>query len=87
VSGKAMMRVSVTLSPTFTLGIPVKLFEAAAFFTPPLGGGVGRMYDVTHDGQRFLMVKDGSAADEAPPARIVLVQNWFEELKARVRAK
>ena len=87
VSSKAMMRVSVTLSPTFTLGIPVKLFEAAAFFNPPLGGGVGRRYDVTHDGQRFLMVNEGRAVDEAPPARIVLVQNWIEELKARVPTK
>lgn len=34
------------------------------------------------------MVKQGTTAEEpAGPARIILVQNWFEELKARVPAK
>jgi hypothetical protein len=39
-----------------------------------------RGYDVTSDGQRFLMVQN----TERPPIKptyIVLVQNWFEELK------
>jgi hypothetical protein len=43
------------------------------------------MYDVSADGQRFLMIKETSAANErAPSARIILVQNWFEELKRLV---
>jgi len=33
-------------------------------------------YDVSPDGQRFVMVKDDSAS-----GRINLVLNWFEELK------
>ena len=44
-------------------------------------------YDVSPDGECFLMIKSVTAAEEevdAPPA--VLVQNWFEELKRRVRA-
>ena len=50
--------------------------------------GLGRMYDVSADGQRFLMIKETSGADERPPSpRIVLVQNWFEELKRLVPPK
>jgi serine/threonine-protein kinase len=88
VSNRTVMRVAVTLSPTLELGIPTKLFEAPSFFVPGPGGGLGRMYDVTRDGQRFLIVKESSAADESPPsARIILVQNWLEGLKARVPVK
>ena len=40
-------------------------------------------YDVTPDGQRFLMLKP-SEAGEAAPTQINVVLNWFEELKRRV---
>lgn len=33
-----------------------------------------------HDGQRFLMVKEGGATGETRQ-EIILVQSWFEELK------
>ena len=49
-----------------------------------LGGNRG--YDVTADGRRFLMVQQ----KERPPvsaSEMILVQNWLEELKARVPAK
>jgi hypothetical protein len=36
-------------------------------------------FDVSLDGQRFLMVKDDSAS-----GRLNIILNWFEELKARV---
>jgi hypothetical protein len=53
------------------------------YFTIP-GGNPGRTYDVSPDGQRFLMIKF-SAADQARGVNnLVVVQNWFEELKARV---
>jgi hypothetical protein len=46
------------------------------------------MYDVSADGKRFLMIKETSVADEPPSsARIILVQNWFEELKRLVPTK
>ena len=45
-----------------------------------------RPYDVAADGQRFLMVKQ---KDRAPifVSQMILVQNWIEELQARVPAK
>jgi len=42
----------------------------------------GIAYDVSPDGQRFLMVKEIEQARSA--AQINVVLNWFEELKRRV---
>jgi hypothetical protein len=48
-----------------------------------LSGFPGRSYDVSSDGQRFLMVK--SASDPtAPPPQIVVAQHFDEELKRLV---
>jgi hypothetical protein len=43
---------------------------------------VGKAYDVSRDGQRFLVVEVND--EERAPRRFHLVQNWFEELKAKV---
>ncbi len=44
-----------------------------------------RQIDIASDG-RFLMMRPDRAASESEPTspQVVLVQNWFEELKARV---
>jgi len=76
-----MMAVPITTTPTFSAGAPRVLFEG-----PFRTDGPFRGYDVTLDGQRFLMVREIAQ----PPARLpqmVLVQNWFEELKRVVPAK
>jgi hypothetical protein len=39
-------------------------------------------YDVSPDGQHFLMLKPGE--QESAPTQINVVLNWFEELKRRV---
>ena len=76
-----MMAVGVGLRPTFTAGAPRMLFQGN------YGASAGiRGYDVAPDGRRFLMVQQ----KERPPIRaseMILVQNWIEELKARVPAK
>jgi hypothetical protein len=46
---------------------------------------LGRTFDVAPDGRRFLMIKEGGG-DEAAPQNLVVVQNWFEELKRLVPA-
>lgn len=76
-----VMAVSVTTTPALSVGTPHVLFEGPF----RSDGGAFRNYDVTADGQRFLMVR----AVERPPTRVsqmVLVQNWIEELKTRVPA-
>jgi serine/threonine-protein kinase len=49
-----------------------------------VAGAQGRTYDVSPDGQRFLMIKRAVTDANAPPPQIVVVRNWFEELKRLV---
>jgi serine/threonine-protein kinase len=45
-------------------------------------------YDVSLDGQRFLMIKEPPTTNrQSAPASINVVLNWFEELKQRVPVK
>jgi hypothetical protein len=75
-----MMSVQVALQPAFSAGKPQVLFEGSWLPTAISSPN----YDVSPDGQRFLMLK---AVDEDPDARqIVVVQNWLEELKRRMAA-
>jgi len=79
----AVMALPVTLDPTFAPGRAVILFRG-----PYAGGGAaggGRTYDVSPDGRRFLMIKVGSA--DRPPAPLVVVLNWFDELRRLVPAR
>jgi hypothetical protein len=41
-----------------------------------------RHYDVTPDGQRFLMVQ---RADGARRGQVIVVENWAEEIRQKVR--
>jgi Tol biopolymer transport system component len=40
-------------------------------------------YDVSLDGQRFLMIKD-VVDDSGPPLQIIVIENWFQELERLV---
>jgi hypothetical protein len=42
-----------------------------------------RNYDVTPDGQRFLMVRQDDAGDST--VRLNIIVNWLEELKEKAR--
>jgi serine/threonine-protein kinase len=46
---------------------------------------LGRSYDISADGRRFLAIKPATEQNRAP-TNLVVVQNWFEELKRRVTA-
>lgn len=70
-----MMAVDVTLSPTFAAGIPHVLFEGQ--YNP---GSPQRHYDVSRD-DRFLMLQGPQSPPPPPVTQMVLVQNWFDELK------
>ena len=71
-----MMAVDVTTQPTFTVGKPKLLFQGRY-----LTSGIRAAYDVTADGQRFLIITVETAATQ-----LVVVVDWFEELKRRVPA-
>jgi serine/threonine-protein kinase len=70
---------------TWSSGAPAKLLEPR-YFTGALGAAtIGRTYDVSPDGRRFLMIKEGEGGDHLSVApQIVVVQNWSEELKRLV---
>ena len=62
---------------SFAVGQPRVLFPAARY---SLGGNAG-VYDVSPDDKRFVFVR---ARDGRPGTELVVVQNWFEELRGRV---
>ena len=79
-SGNKMMAVDITTQPSFAAGKPRMLFEGKVRTE---SGTTFANYDVSPDGQRFLMLKPAEQA-QAAPTQINVVLNWFEELKRRV---
>ena len=71
-----------TTGATFNHLKPTKILDTAYWAIQ-----TGRTYDESPDG-RFLMIKDQAATQTstATPASLVVVLNWFEELKARAPA-
>ena len=88
-NGDKMMAVTVATKPAFRAGSPRVLWEGRynhgqnSMCGPPGPGSSN--YDVTADGQRFLMVKEGER--DAPPTEIRVVPNWAEEVKRVVESK
>ena len=78
-SGNRMMVVETTTQPNFSWK-PRVLFEGQYFTNrfPQMSA----VYDVSPDGQRFLMIKEGD--ETSPSSQIVVVQNWLDELAQRV---
>ncbi len=73
-----IMAVSIRVQPGLAADAPKALFSGKYEMNMP-----ARAYDVTADGQRFLLIR----ADERSPERIAhvnIVQNWHEELKRLV---
>ena len=78
----ALMRVGVERGPTWAGATPAQLLNEGYFSVP--GGNSGPTYDISPDGQRFLMIKAGGGSVQAAAPQIVVVQHWFEELKRLV---
>lgn len=81
--GDEMWAVSVTSEPSFQPAVfqpgrPTLLFEGSF----ELGGNFHN-YDVSPDGQRFVMVQS-EEAPEAAPERLHVVLRWLDELERRV---
>ena len=76
--GDKVLAVTIDLA-TGASGPPQVLFSGPYPDNP--GWTRPRSYDVTPDGQRFLLTK---VPGERPQPRIMVVLNWFEELRARV---
>jgi tRNA A-37 threonylcarbamoyl transferase component Bud32 len=75
-----MMAVPVTTTPTFAPGTPHVLFPAGKYTNQ----ASYRAYDVSPDDRRFLMLSTVSDSVAAGPERLVVVDNWFTELKGKL---
>ncbi len=75
--GGGLMASAIQTAPVFTIGAGRELFVGRYYQVP----GGSRQWDVSRDG-RFLMLEN--VDDEASRPQIVLVRNWFEELRRLV---
>jgi serine/threonine protein kinase len=75
-NGRKWMVVSYSTGSAFTPNIPKVLFEGDYVNVG------GRSYDVSPDGQRFLLVK--SNGESKAHTQLNVVTNWFEELRRKV---
>jgi len=73
-----LVAVEVNTNPTFSVGRATALFPAAGYsslrFNP--------QYAVGPDDRRFLMIRP---LETNTPDKLIVVENWFEELKAKSR--
>ena len=73
-----LVAVAVQSTPTFSLGRSTALFPARAY----LSFERGAQYAVAPDDRRFIMIRRVAGS---PPDELIVVDNWFEELKAKSR--
>jgi len=71
-----MWVVDIATEPTFKAGKPRLLFKSEPYKV----SSPNRNHDLHPDGTRFLMVQNLPQTPQ-PATEIILVQNWFEELK------
>ena len=80
VEGDSLMAVRVSTDPTLSLGSPQKLFSSEGLV---LERSHLLTYDVTPDGERFVLAEPAVEGAEVPEPTIRVVQNWFAEFKDR----
>ena len=74
-----LVAVQVSTNPGFAPGQQAALFSVAGY----MRRASYAMYDVTPDDQRFMMLRIGADL-AAAAAEVILVTNFFEELKRLV---
>ena len=81
-TGEKFFAVSIATKPMLTAGQPRMIFQGPYYV--PRTGSPRAQYDVTANGQRFLVLAPSSGTDASARPRIVVVQNWFDELRRRL---
>jgi Tol biopolymer transport system component len=77
-NGRKMMSVSIQTEPEFQPGTPHVLFEEEY----EVDNYSDQSYDVTPDGQRFVMIQ---SQEQDMPIHVVL--NWLEEVKRKMQER
>ena len=75
---QAIMAVEVRTEPELEFSAPQLLFEW------PIGPAFQRQWDVSPDGQRFVVLGSLDTSGDQPRPRINFVLNWFEEIQRLV---
>ena len=73
----------VESEPTFSAQTPERLLVDPGWVSGP----AGRQFDIAPDGDRFVFLRGGrdvQTSDDEPFNGLIFVENWFEELTARV---
>jgi hypothetical protein len=76
VIGEGTGGVQIVYDPAFSVGSQRVLFSVAKYTSQIFH----RSYDIAADDQRFVMIRQ----DQPNRGDVILVQNFFEELKAKV---
>lgn len=79
----SLMAASVETGSAFRWQPPKPVLTRTGYVAPP----AARQYDISSDGKRLLMLKDDGPAPGAGSAKVVVVENWLEELKRSVPTK
>jgi hypothetical protein len=75
--GDTLVAVPVSTASGFSVGPPKHLFAHPAFYS----GSRFHQYDVTADGERFILAHP--VEDDYAPPEIHVVQNWYEEFRGQ----
>ena len=75
---RTLVAVSVTLTPSFSVGSAARLFEHLLFRNI-----IAPNYDVSADGHRFVTVERLEDTEPRQPPKIHVVENWYEEFRGR----
>ncbi len=79
VEGQTLVAVSVSSGSSFSAGSATRLFEHPGLRP----GTMNDPYDVSADGQRFILAEPVGDGGDAPEPSIRVVQNWFAEFRGR----
>ncbi len=74
-----LMKVDIGMIPEVEIGVPQSLFVTRIKGSRLTSSLALTQYDVSADGQRFLV---NTLVEELDTTPITLVLNWFEELKS-----
>jgi serine/threonine-protein kinase len=78
-----MLSATVTTRPTFTAREPQRLFALGTGVWPST---IVPYFDLSPDDRRFMMTRIGGVAQAPGGGQLVVVEHWFQELRARVDA-
>jgi hypothetical protein len=74
--------VDVQSGPGFALSRPRPMFDLRGY----MSGTFANSWDISPDGQRFLMTKMEDSRSR-PVTELILIQNWLEEFKRLVSTR